>query len=89
MKWFMGFNLAMSDLSRTTQTNASASEELTATAEEMSSQALQLKKAIAFSALYIVTLVAALWRLLTPPEYFYSHRCSVIPPHWNSILPVV
>jgi methyl-accepting chemotaxis protein len=48
MKWFMGFNLAMSDLSRTTQTNASASEELTATAEEMSSQALQLKKAMGF-----------------------------------------
>lgn len=36
-------NLAVGELSRTTQANASASEELTATAEELSSQALQLK----------------------------------------------
>lgn len=41
-------NTAMSELSRTTQTNASASEELTATAEEMSSQAVQLKSAMDF-----------------------------------------
>ncbi len=39
-------NLAVSELSRATQTNASASEELTATAEELSSQALQLKAAM-------------------------------------------
>lgn len=39
-------NLAVSELSRTTQANASASEELTATAEELSSQALQLKAAM-------------------------------------------
>ena len=41
-------NLAISELSRTTQTNAAASEELTATSEEMSSQAMQLKSAMEF-----------------------------------------
>jgi len=41
-------NVAIGDLSRTTQANASASEELTATAEQMSSQALQLKMAMGF-----------------------------------------
>lgn len=41
-------NMAIADLSLSTQTNASASEELTATAEEMSSQALQLKEAMGF-----------------------------------------
>lgn len=41
-------NLAITELSRTTQTNASASEELTATAEEMSAQALQLKSVMGF-----------------------------------------
>lgn len=41
-------NLAISDLSRTTQANASASEELTATAEQMSTQALELKTVMSF-----------------------------------------
>jgi len=41
-------NTAMTHLSQTTQHNASASEELAATAEEMSGQARQLQQAIAF-----------------------------------------
>lgn len=41
-------NLAMSELARSTQTNASASEQLSATAEEMSGQALRLREAMAF-----------------------------------------
>ncbi|TFW24353.1 methyl-accepting chemotaxis protein [Duganella callida] len=41
-------NAAMSQLSQTTQTNASSSEQLAATAEEMSSQAEQLQSAMAF-----------------------------------------
>ncbi|HEX7688039.1 MAG TPA: methyl-accepting chemotaxis protein, partial [Burkholderiaceae bacterium] len=41
-------NVAMTQLSQTTQQNASSSEELAATAEEMSSQAEQLQQAMAF-----------------------------------------
>ncbi|MFZ5602607.1 MAG: methyl-accepting chemotaxis protein [Pseudomonadota bacterium] len=41
-------NAAINELTKTTQTNASASEELSATAEEMSSQALQLQSVMQF-----------------------------------------
>ena len=41
-------NSAINELSRTTQSNASASEELSATAEEMSGQALQLQSVMQF-----------------------------------------
>lgn len=41
-------NLAIVELSKSTQANASASEELSATAEEMSSQALQLQSVMGF-----------------------------------------
>ena len=41
-------NLAVGQLSQTTQQNASSSEELAATAEEMSSQAEQLQQAMSF-----------------------------------------
>jgi len=41
-------NSAMSQLSQTTQLNASSSEELAATAEEMSSQAEQLQRSMSF-----------------------------------------
>ena len=41
-------NLSMSQLSQTTQSNASASEELSATSEEMSAQALQLQEMMGF-----------------------------------------
>jgi methyl-accepting chemotaxis protein len=41
-------NVAMSQLSQTTQQNATASEELAAMAEEMSSQAQQLQQSMVF-----------------------------------------
>ncbi|MGE5466319.1 MAG: methyl-accepting chemotaxis protein, partial [Ignavibacteria bacterium] len=41
-------NMAMSQLSQITQQNASASEELAATAEEMSGQATNLQQLMAF-----------------------------------------
>ncbi|HVL01393.1 MAG TPA: hypothetical protein VM553_16365, partial [Dongiaceae bacterium] len=41
-------NSAINELTKTTQTNASASEQLSATAEEMSSQALQLQSVMQF-----------------------------------------
>jgi methyl-accepting chemotaxis protein len=41
-------NGAIVELSKTTQANASASEELSATADEMSSQALQLQSVMQF-----------------------------------------